>query len=102
MARLALGPLASWHMCFGLSRKPVGFQETAGGIWFPPYQVHPVPEEASCLPHHVSASLNLSCTNQRPSYNTELKGPLQFASQSLSQKGSQKLDSTRLGSALHT
>lgn len=26
-----------------------------------------------CLPHHVSASLNLSCTNQRPSYNTELK-----------------------------
>lgn len=50
MARLALGPLASWHMCSGLSRKPVGFQETAGGIWFPPYQVHPVPEEVSCLP----------------------------------------------------
>ena len=67
MARLALGPLASWHMCFGLSWKPVGFQETAGGIWFPPFQVHAVPDEASCLPHHVSAFLNLSCTNQRSS-----------------------------------
>lgn len=73
MARLAVGPLASWHMCFGLSRKPMGFQETAGGIWFPPYQVHAVPDEAACLPHHVSAFLNPSYTNQRPFYNMELK-----------------------------
>lgn len=47
MARLALGLLAAWYMCPGLSGKPMGFQEAAGGIWFPSYQAHTVPVEES-------------------------------------------------------
>lgn len=81
MVLLALGLLASWHMSLGLSRKPRGFQEAARGIWFPSYQVHTVPKEASSLPHHVSPFSSLSHTTQRLSILQHgTQGPLHFVS----------------------